>query len=132
MAVSDILRQFHGDIVAAQQHIREELQKQKTRRLNYITYLTNNAYNNISEATVKEYYKEYPEDTEKAFRAHLQKIEVEERKNNETGNNISLKRSKSKKNNNKFGREASTKKEGYRQTYTKLESTGSCTRDSYL
>ena len=97
MAVSDILRQFHGDIVAAQQHIREELQKQKTRRLNYITYLTNNAYDNISEATVKEYYKQYPEDAEKAFRAYSQKIEAEERKNNETGNILVSKDQKVKK-----------------------------------
>ena len=76
MAAPDILRQFLGDIVAAQQqqHIWEELQKRTTWRLNFIPYLTNNAYNNISEATIKEYYKQYPEDAEKAFGAYSQKL----------------------------------------------------------
>ena len=119
MSASEILRQFHGDIVAAQQHIWEELQKRTTWRLNFITYLTNNAYNNISEATVKEYYyKQYPEDAEKAFRAYLQKIEAEERKNNETGN-ISLKRSKSKKTTTSLVVKPAQKKEGYRRPCTK-------------
>ena len=103
---------FLGDIVAAQQqqHIWEELQKRTTWRLNFITYLTNNAYNNISEATIKEYYKQYPEDTEKAFRAYSQKL----RQKKERTMKLAILVSKDQKLKKKFGCEVSTKKEGYR------------------